>query len=81
MVSMTSVFFISKFDYNDLFDYLSNWTFNQLEQKKLPWSKWPMGSSQVGHLIKLDKANHMFGQNDKWFSNPIQHPMLFNRPN
>jgi hypothetical protein len=52
-----------------------------LNKKKLPWSKWPMGSSQVGHLIKLDKANHMFGQNDKWFSNPIEHPMLFNRPN
>ncbi len=40
-----------------------------------------MGYSQTGHLIKLDKTNHMFGQNDQWFSSPIEHPMLFNRPN
>jgi hypothetical protein len=40
-----------------------------------------MGSSQVGHLIKLDKANHMFGQNDQWFSTLIKHPMIVNRLN
>jgi len=26
-------FLISELDYNKLFDYLSNWTFNQVEQK------------------------------------------------
>jgi hypothetical protein len=40
-----------------------------------------MGSNQVGHLIKLDKVNHMFGQNDQWFYNPIEHLMLVNRLN
>jgi hypothetical protein len=44
-------------------------------------SKWPIDFNQVGHLIKLDKANHMFGQNDQWFSSPIENPMLVNRPN
>ncbi len=35
----------------------------------------------MGHLIKLDKTNHMFGQNDQWLSNIIKHPMIVNKPN
>ncbi len=30
-----------------------------------------MGYNQMGHLIKLDKANDIFGQNDQWFSSQI----------
>jgi len=30
-----------------------------------------MGYTQMGNLIKLDKTNDMFGQNDQWFSSQI----------
>jgi hypothetical protein len=38
-----------------------------------------MGFSQVRHLVKLKKID-MFGQNDQWFNNQIEYPMLFIGP-
>jgi hypothetical protein len=51
-------FLINELDYNDLFDYLSNETYTQVEQKNnhlgqneqwvlITWSKWPMDFNQV----------------------------------
>jgi hypothetical protein len=66
----------------ELFDYLSNWTSNQIEQKiehlvqNGQWVllKWDIWSS-------WRKQNGMFRQNDQWFSCQIEHPMLVNKPN
>jgi hypothetical protein len=51
------VYFLSnELDYNDLFGYLLNQIFNQVEPKTNHLNKkWSMGFSQVGHLVKLDK--------------------------
>ncbi len=49
-------FLSNELDYNDLFGYLLNQIFNQVEPKTNHLNKkWSMGFSQVGHLVKLDK--------------------------
>jgi hypothetical protein len=43
-------FFINELNKGDLFDNI----FSEIKQ---PWSKWPMGFSQMGHSIKLNIRN------------------------
>jgi hypothetical protein len=37
-----------------------------------------MASSQLGHLVKLDKQNDILNQDEQWCSNQMGHPMLPN---
>ncbi len=56
---------------DDPFDYLSNGTSNQIKQKIIFGSKWLVGFSKMGHLIKLNKQKNILGQDGNWVSNKI----------
>ncbi len=76
-------FLINELDYNDLFDYLSNETYSQVEQKNNHLGQngeWVLIKCDIDSQIKPKKKNK-FGQNDQWFSNQIEHIMIINRPN
>jgi hypothetical protein len=53
---MTCVFFDQSTWLKWLIQLFVNWTSNQVgEMNWLPWWKWTMTSSQMEHLIKLNK--------------------------
>jgi hypothetical protein len=55
---MPYVFFTSKLDYNDLFDYMSNWTSSQVGQNKMT----SLVKMDNGVLVKWDILCYLIGQ-------------------